>query len=78
LQQIEQEILEVEFEDEAILPGAERLGSGDPLRDWYDSLNAVRRSYAGHYLHEIERRFRLPRAESPQEHRTGTARHGGL
>jgi len=47
LDQIEREVAAVEFEDEAIRPGAERLSSGDQKGDWYSSLKALRGSYAG-------------------------------
>jgi hypothetical protein len=57
--QIEREIAAVEFDDEAIRPGAERLNSGDRLRDWFSSLKMLRDSYAKQYLPAITERFRL-------------------
>jgi hypothetical protein len=59
LQQIEREVAVVEFEDEVIRPGAERLSSGDLVGDWYEALSALRHSYTGHYLPAIAQRFGL-------------------
>jgi hypothetical protein len=59
LAQIEREVAVVEFEEEAIRPGAQRLSSGDQDGDWFNSLNALRRSYAGHYMAAVAKRFRL-------------------
>jgi hypothetical protein len=59
LDHIEQELAAIEFEDEVIRPGAEERSSGNELADWYDSLAALRSSYAGHYLPVIANRFGL-------------------
>ncbi len=59
LDQIERELAAVEFEDEVIRPGAKRLSTGDQVGDWFNSLNALRRSYARHYMTAFAERFGL-------------------
>jgi hypothetical protein len=66
LDQIEREVEAVEFEDEAIQPGAERRRSGDQLGDWCNSLNELRRSYSEHYLPALAKRFGLLVSDSAQ------------
>lgn len=63
VEQIERELVGLEFEDEAIRPGADRLKSGDAVRDWFNSLHALRRSYMGHYLPAVAERFGLRKSE---------------
>ena len=64
--QIQRELAAVEFEDEAIRPGAELLSSGDQEGDWFNSLNGLRRSYAAHYMRAVEERFGLRYSERAQ------------
>jgi hypothetical protein len=59
-----EELQAVEFDDEVIRPGADRLRSGDAIGDWFSSLNTLRRSYAQHYVPAIVDRFRLREASS--------------
>jgi hypothetical protein len=59
IKRIEQELDAVEFEDEVIRPAAQRLGSGDQVRDWYCALDDIRRSYRESYLIAIAKRFGL-------------------
>jgi hypothetical protein len=59
LAQLEREVAAVEFADEAIRPGAKWRSSGDHDGDWFNSLNALRRSYTEHYLAAVAERFGL-------------------
>jgi hypothetical protein len=59
LEQIEQEVAGVQFEDELIRPRAYQLATGDQASDWFAALNALRRAYADQYTPAIRKRFGL-------------------
>jgi hypothetical protein len=50
------ELAIVEFDDEVVLPLAQKLSSGDCDRDWYESVNSLRCKYAEHYLNAMQAR----------------------
>jgi hypothetical protein len=57
LSTIREEVAAVLFDDEVIRPRAERLSTGDQVKDWYDSINWLTISYADHYIPIVTGRF---------------------
>jgi hypothetical protein len=53
---IAMEIGIVEFDDEVVLPLAHELSTGDCHRDWYESVNSLRRNYVEHYVRAMRTR----------------------
>ena len=56
---ITEEMKILEFDDDVVAPLAWKSRSGDHIRDWYEAVSRLRKSYTDHYIPAMRVRHHL-------------------